>query len=100
MVACQTFLVAEQNQRLEEVVHFVVIAFAMVEPQMENLVVEVCLVPEQKMAGVQMEVACLSEVLRKEVLLVPALLVDYQQDLQEMTTWFVEQVEVQLTVLV
>lgn len=102
VVACQTFLVVVQNQGLEEVLHFVVIAFAMVELRMENLVVEVFLVPELKMVGGLKMAAChLLEVLKKEVvLLVLALLVDYQKDLHEMLTWFVEQVAVQLTVLV
>lgn len=83
MAACQTFLVVVQNQGLEEVLHFVVIAFAMVELRMENLVVEVFLVPELKMVGGLKMAAChLLEVLKKEaLLLVLALLVDYQKDL-------------------
>lgn len=43
VVAYQTFLAAEQNQELVEAVHFVEIAFAMVEPQKEKLEVETCL---------------------------------------------------------
>lgn len=95
MVACQTFLVVEQNQTLVEV------AFAMVEPQKEKLVVD----PELK----TLEVLSDSELLKMVVVLVNlALFVDNQADFQEFVLfgrkrdhpWLVEKVEVQKLVLV